>query len=66
MLEKMLFCSYLLSLSAIIRNATRFKLQDDLHEELQALREYDLSTERITSQSQLIDSGKDVIVLVKT
>jgi hypothetical protein len=58
-----IFATYCFGLGAIGVNIVRSKLQNDLEEKIKALREFDLSTDKIRPE-QLDD--KDVIVLLKS
>ena len=60
MIESLLFASYIFTVGSIGYNFVKMRLQDDFEEQLKALREYDLATEKID------DSVKgEYIVLVK-
>lgn len=59
----MIFATYCFGIGAIGANIVRSKLQNDLEEKIRALREFDLSTDKIRPD-QLDD--KDVIVLLKS
>ena len=63
MLDQVIFATYCFGISAIGVNIVRSKLQNDLEEKIRALREFDLSTDKIRPD-QLDD--KDVIVLLKS
>jgi hypothetical protein len=58
-----IFAIYCFGIGAIGVNIVRSKLQNDLEEKIRALREYDLSTDKIRPEQ--IDD-KDVIVLLKS
>jgi hypothetical protein len=59
--NNLLFATYFCSMSAILVNLIRIKLQDDYQAEIQKLREYDLSTDHI--QPELLANGGKFIVL---
>jgi hypothetical protein len=58
-----IFATYCFGIGAIGFNIVRSKLQNDLEEKIRALREYDLSTDKIRPDQ--VDD-KDVIVLLKS
>ena len=62
MLDQIIFATYCFGIGAIGVNMVRQKLQMDLEEHIKALREYDLSTDKIKPEQ--IDD-KDVVVLLK-
>lgn len=62
MIDQVLFGTYLFGLGAIGRNISLNKKQDEEHEYIKGLREYDLSTDKLRPEH--IDD-KDVLVLLK-
>jgi hypothetical protein len=61
--DNLIFATYFASMSAICINLVRAKLQDDYHEEIQKLREYDLSTDHIHPELLEKNPGGKFIIL---
>ena len=64
-IDGIVFVAYFTSISAILRNSIRIKLQNDFEAELKGLREYDLSTDCLNPDKLLKanpDGGKFIVL----